>query len=527
MTRIHFIFPTNRRQLAKEVKLQKSPDNALYGYNHLTQRYSVDFQDIPRFLERILDLLFLPVHLLFISQLDVDFKVPRILLQLPRINKSEVVLANTDGVGLALCFLKKLKLIRPKIIYAVGLFYIQGGLEKSLRNKEITMFGKFYKWIISGADNILYHSPIEKEKLQALGVYDPAKCTFMTMGSDNKFFKNKDKEIDEDDFILSVGKDRARDYETLFKAADMLPQYEFVVICRERNIKGLNVPANVQTIFEAPYREVARWYRRSKLLIIPIREMHRSSGQMTLTDGMQCAKTIIISEVVGVSHYNLQDKKEIFFVAPEDTQAMSSAIKLLMSNKKLRSILQKGIKKVARLYTTKEYSRNISKVVERILGPFELVVLTEEDLEFIRNLRNRNRTFFLRSSYITKSGHEKWYKKAAKGGNEFNYVVKRGKENIGFGSIYDIDRAKRTAEIGRLMIKEKFRNLTYGQSVLRLLEEIAFGELKLTKLKLAVLKDNKAAYHLYKKDGYHTVKELTIGGKKAVIMAKNKSGDNV
>jgi len=77
------------------------------------------------------------------------------------------------------------------------------------------------------------------------------------------------------------------------------------------------------------------------------------------------------------------------------------------------------------------------------------------------------------------------------------------------------------------MIQEKFRDLGYGKLLLRRLEEFAFGELMLAELRLTVLKDNKMAYYLYKKEGYGFGRELIIGGIEAVIMAKTKSDKNV
>src|SRR3989344_995383 len=259
-TKVFFMYPTNRARLLREVKAGKSPDNALYGYNHLAKKFSVVFYDLPYFAVKILDFLFLPIHLLFISQIDIDFKVPRIILQLPKINKSEVIVANTDGIGLAVCFLKRLKFIRHKIIYAVGLFYIQGSLETNLKNRKSTWFLGFYKWILSAADHIVYHSPIEKKKLQSLGIYNPVFCTFIPMGSDKIFFKlRKFSKIKEsDNLVLSVGKDRARDYQTIFEAAKCLPDIKFIVVCRSENIKGLEIPVNVKVLFDTSYYKVAK-----------------------------------------------------------------------------------------------------------------------------------------------------------------------------------------------------------------------------------------------------------------------------
>ena len=80
------------------------------------------------------------------------------------------------------------------------------------------------------------------------------------MGSDGNFFKSQQSTVNnqQSTIVLAVGRDHARDYETLFTAALELSDVEFVVICSQRNIEGLIVPENVKILLDLPYREVAR-----------------------------------------------------------------------------------------------------------------------------------------------------------------------------------------------------------------------------------------------------------------------------
>lgn len=521
MKRIEFIYPTNRRKLLWEVQHHVSPDNALYGANHLKGfGYLVKIHDVSTKLEKLLDILLTPLHRLFRSQIDIDFKLSRAILQYLNLNNTDVIITTTDGIGLAVCLLKRLKLIKPPVIYSVGLFYIQGKLKRSIDANKQTLFLRFYRWLLSSADHILYHSPIEKEKLKKLGLYSPATCTFIAMGSDSHFFKNKQNLISDSKIVLSVGKDRARDYRTLFQAAAQLPTIQFEVVCRKSNILGLQIPPNVNLHFDIPYREVAQLYQRAQIVIIPIKEMQRSSGQMTLTDSFQAEKPVIISNVVGISHYPLQNGANCIKVTPQNVTELTFSIKKLLLDKKLQNTLKKNAVKLRLLYSTVHYAKELKEVIKWILDPFQLQSLSRNNLEFVRKIRNENRHFFLDSGYITKNAQHKWYQRYLESKSDYMFILLNKKEKIGTGAIYNINFEKKEAEIGRFIISAFYRNRGYGKILLKKIEYVA-NKLNLKKLYLEFLKENDIGANLYRKYGYRQIEVKTVGGKKIIKMTKN------
>ncbi len=503
MKDILYIFPPHRRDLEIEVKKNKSPDNALYGENYMRQYgYSTDIAYVSPLAEKILDIIFSPLHRIFRSQIDIDFKLGRALLLLPVINKYKVIVTNTDGINLAICFLRRLKLIKIPVIYAVGLFYIRGSLEKSLKYNRESIFLKFYKWILKGADHTIYHAPIEKEKLLKLGFYNPVKCTFIAMGSDGQFFSNKSKAPEVENLIVSVGKDRARDYKILIETAKKLRNFKFVIICRKQNLRGLIFPSNVQTFFDVSYLEVTKWYQKAAISVIPIKEMNRSSGQMTLTDAIQASKPLIISDVVGIVHYNLQNGKDLIKVKPESVDELTSAIKGLSGSKTLREKFKKRAGILAKIYNTKNYARQIAKVVASVLDPVKVEPIAKQDLDFLREGRNESLESFLDSRFVTEESQAKWYKSYLKSKDEYMLLLTINGLRVGAGSIYKINQTDKIAEIGRFFIKSEFRNRGYGKKLLSKIEDIAINELKIKTLKLRVISKNIAANNLYKESGF-------------------------
>lgn len=526
MKKILFVYPTNRQELLDEVKGRTSPDNALYGLNHMQEfGYRAFARDVSPTLERLLDIIFSPLHKLFFSQIDIDFKLPRALLMLPAFSVADLIVTNTDGIGLAVCFLKRLGLVKKPIIYAVGLFYIKGKMESSIRKNKETFFIKFYKWIISSADQILYHSEIEKEKLTKLALYNPAICTFIPMGSDPSFFKlakfAKIKKLK--NTLVSVGKDRSRDYRTLFEAVSQISNISTIVVCRKSNLLGLKIPKNVKVYFDLPYLEVTKFYNRATIIVIPNREMHRSSGQMTLTDCLQCAKPIVVSDIVGLAHYPLKNNFNVIKVPPQDSELLKVAIVRLLADNRLQTKLIKNTRALALLYSTKNYAHEIIKIINWVKGDVRLKPIAGDDLEFMRRLRNQNRGFFIDSHFIKRKDQVNWVRSYSQKHNDYMFILKKGAKKIGTGAIYNIDENKKNAQIGRFIVDQEFRGQGYGKILLQKIEELAFNKLNMESLNLEVLAHNSAAVKLYRESGFVKQKEMIIKGKRVISMIKKKN----
>ncbi len=530
MKKVLFVYPANRKQLLEDVKNGVSPDNALYGLNYLSHYgYEVVTEDVSTYLEKFLDIIFLPFHKLFFSQIDIDFKLGRAILLLPQLNKPDVIVVNTDGIGLAICFLKRLKLVKKPIIYAIGLFYIKGKFKDAIEKNRQSVFGYLYKWILKGADQILFHASIEKEKLTKLGIYNPALCSFIPIGSDGNFFKStKFSSIKTlENTVVSVGKDRARDYKTLFEAANQLPEVSFIVVTRPNNLKGMEIPSNVEVHFDIPYEEVARFYKMATAIAIPIKEMHRSSGQMTLVDCLQSSKPIIISDVEGIRHYPLESGSNAILVPPQTPKSLKDAIERLLGDQKLQNKLIANTRVLASRYSTKNYARQLAQIISITVGGLTLTPISQKDLEFLRIARNSNNDFFLsNTANISREDQKKWFQSYSKNLNDHMFILSRGSEKIGVGAIYNVDKKKKEAEIGRFIITDSDRGKGYGKILLSKIEHLAENQLGLKKLNLQVLADNKRAIELYLKAGFSKQEARIVNGKKVIAMTKNLGVEN-
>lgn len=525
--KIAFTFPTNRNDLINEAKKGLTPDNALYGFNYIDKKDYVFECEVNAYLERAFDFVLHPINKLFISQIGIDFKLSRALLMVRKLNKSDVIVSNIDGMSLAICFLKKIGLIKPPIIYSVGLFYIQGKMVEVVNSKNNSLFLRFYKWILQASDQLLYHAEVEKEKLRNLELLDPSKTTFIAIGSDDKFFKIEQNKVTINiQSVVSIGKDRARDYKTLVRTARELPNLQFLIICRKSNIRGLVIPENVKLLFDVSYRKVRDLYKSAIMVVIPIKEMYRSSGQMTLTDCMQAGVPVVISKVVGISHYPLVNNENCILVTPGNINNLKKAIKSLVDDKSLRYKLKKNIKIISKQFTTKHYSDELRKTIIWSIDENQLAPITKKDLSYLIKIRNENNKYFLTTGEITYKQQKEWYEAYFKKnitGSEYMYILKINDKNCGTGAIYDIDYQKNRAKIGRFIIDRDLRGRGYGDNLLKKITYIAFEKLNLEKIGLEVLASNKQAIKRYLKSGFKPYKKQTKKGKQIILMSKVKN----
>lgn len=519
---VFFVYRTARSHYLDLFNKKQLPDNELYGFNHLDKRsgFSAQFSDIGfSKIGKLLSFFFLPIGRYFIYQCGHGFQIGQVLLNLPKLNRSDVIVTTTDSVGVPVCFLRRLGIIRKPVLYTIGVFYSSGKLRESLEKNEQTIFSKIYRWILEGADHIIFHSANEKKKLLDYNLYNPAKCTLLPIGSDKKFFGGGIKKQVVERLILAVGKDSARDYGTFFKAADKLPDYNFAAITSKENIKGLDIPNNVKLYLNIPYAKVRDFYKEASLVVIPIKEEKRSSGQMTLTDVMQIGKPLIISDIIGIRHYPLRSGLNVIKVPPGNSSDLIGAIRDLSKNKKLQKKLSGQLLKLGHQFTTENYSHKLIQVIKYVLDPIKLNPIQKSDLEFLRSLRNENNRFFISDGYISEDNQKKWFAAYKNKNDDYMFVLTNNSINIGTGAIYNINDLKKTAEIGRFLIDQKYRGRGYGKILLRKIEDIAF-KLEIKSLRLEVFSDNKTAINLYKESGFSTIKEEFQNGRKLLLMEK-------
>ncbi len=188
--------------------------------------------------------------------------------------------------------------------------------------------------------------------------YHAENVHFLRQQVDTNFFSPETEE--EGDYLLSVGGDVSRDYETLKEGVFGLG----IPVVLRTHLLGPDCTPNVTVITErqsdAQLRDL---YRRAKIVVLPLKDMLHPGGITTLLEAFSCGKPLVVSNSRGVRDY-LRDGENCLVVPCGDPAALRAAVARLTSDPELRVRLGRG----ARAYAEKELSqeRHAQKLADAI-----------------------------------------------------------------------------------------------------------------------------------------------------------------
>lgn len=270
-----------------------------------------------------------PVHKLVrrLERLGAPFL--QTLLATGRIARSDAVVAVFESQGNFLAAMRALRLwpfTRPRFV-VISCWLAM----------DAPKFGKgrlrFYRWAYRrGVDELLYFSSNQTEVYRDLLGIPEERLTFVPFGIDSEYFTPQD--VPEDDYVLAVGRDKGRDWATLFEAVAGT-DLEVQVACRPDDIAGLDVPANVTvlgTIDRSTYRDLTA---RARLVVVPTRPLAYPTGQSVTLESMAMAKCCVVSETPAMSEY-LNDGVDALLVPPHDPAMLRATLEKAATDPGLR-----------------------------------------------------------------------------------------------------------------------------------------------------------------------------------------------
>ena len=297
----------------------KIPSVIYYGTERLREDPSIHFHVCWK-RNTFLRLLFQPLEQYLISRVGVGFRFDQVVRNLFAFRHRDVILAETDSVGLPLLLLKRLGLIRTR----VG--FISAGLVNELERQQPTRLFKWYKWLLQAADFIVCWSPLEEQLFRDL---TGARGRFILLEADIDFYQ-PGSQVPQEDFILCVGRDVGRDFQALFDVVETTGMKARVVTSTAR-VKGLRIPDRVELVLEkVDYPTLLEWYRKARLVVVSLQEIHRFTGQRALLEALAMGKATVVARTQSVtSTYHLVDGQEVLFYDPGDAHDLARKIQTL------------------------------------------------------------------------------------------------------------------------------------------------------------------------------------------------------
>ena len=360
MKKLLFLYKTPRWNTYKNWKRGKGPDTILYGANHLKKLgYKVDFYDFTFSKFNPARWIFYPIFLLIHKASGLGFKMDQALCLLPIVNSYDCIISTIDTAGLPFLWLKKLGLLKKPLIYLSIDFAFR------IKSNNNWIFN-WYKGLLKYADTIICYDEAEKKILKKFNknVY------FFNVGIDRHYFadsKFKPKQKNKEMIILAFGRDRDRDYQTFVSAVSEL-KVKGEIVCSQENVKDVKLPSNINVSFNLSPRKLKEKIYVSDIVVIPIKNVKRPGGHLSLLDSMASKKPVIISgNKWTTSAYKFKNNEGCLYFEPENKKDLKNKINLLINNPNLSKKLAINAYRKTKIYSTKNFALKLADVIEKLV----------------------------------------------------------------------------------------------------------------------------------------------------------------
>lgn len=253
------------------------------------------------------------------------------ILLFPKFFSYDIIFSSTGFGSLLLKSILKIK--KPKWVMLD--FSITGMLSSRKTLKQ-----KVFYFIVKHADGIVTISKDEEEKLIKIFPEKKNFIKFIPHGIDTSFFSPDKNTKEEKNFILSVGRDPGRDFDTLFKSIKNI-DCNLKITARPWNIKHLlPLPKNV-TLNDFTPKELIQEYRKASIIILPLKTsggINDAMGCSTLMEAMAMGKAVIATKTPTMESY-ITDGENGILVTEGDSDELQKAIIKLIHNEEYRKKL--------------------------------------------------------------------------------------------------------------------------------------------------------------------------------------------
>lgn len=254
-----------------------------------------------------------------------------------RIARADAVVAVFESQGSFLAFLRSLRIwpyTKPR--YAVVATWLAMDAEQFGRWRL-----RWYRWAYRGVDRLVFFSPNQAEVYRdVLGIPDE-RLAPVPFGVDDEYFTPQD--VNDQDYVLAVGRDRGRDWATLF-AAVRGTDLKLKVAARPGDVEGVDLPPNVEYVGFLPLDEYRDLTAAARVVVVPTKVRAYPTGQTVLLEAMALARCCVVTDTPAMRDY-VEDESTALVVPPNDPMALRAAIERAHADDELRRRIGAGARR--------------------------------------------------------------------------------------------------------------------------------------------------------------------------------------
>lgn len=185
---------------------------------------------------------------------------------------------------------------------------------------------------------------------------------FVRFGVDTDFYRPSGSPSDVP-HVVSVGGDRDRDPDTLFKALDLVRERHPEVRVTVQSRSERPAPPGVTKIDRLPHVEVARLLADASVAVLATRPNLHASGMTVGLEAQACAVPVVACGTPGMDDY-FDDGVTAALVPPLDPERMAAAVvELLDEPDRARAMGRAGREKVLASHTTSTMAGDLANIL--------------------------------------------------------------------------------------------------------------------------------------------------------------------
>lgn len=248
------------------------------------------------------------------------------------LNESQVIIATTYSIGMALGALKVVGILNKPVIFIVmGLIPLENNFWRKI----------LCKYLLKDVD---INCISIKEQTHLKNLLPQKIISYIPFGIDINFWKpNNALSKEKYNYVLAIGNDYARDWNTLINSWQ--PHFPDLKLVTNLPIKTIKQNIYIikgswgdeKSLKDSEIREL---YLKSSFVIIPLKETIQPSGQSCCLQAMACGKPVIMTKIKGIwDNKLLKNKRNLLFVKPNSKEDLRNKIQILINQKDLHNEL--------------------------------------------------------------------------------------------------------------------------------------------------------------------------------------------
>ena len=266
----------------------------------------------------------------------------------------DAVISHSFNSGFVFALLRSVFSKNEPVHIVIDVGCLNGGKEDRLQLRLI-------RRALRAVSGLIYHSTVNEAFYQKH--FPTMRRAFVLFGADTDLFKPSAEESN-GNYALSIGY-AFRDYDDLLRAWSKIDIPLKIVGSAAIDRRGLR---NVELIPWIPIDKLDGHIRDARFIILPIKNVRYSIGQMTLMQCMAIQKSIIVSKSYGVSDYCEDGINCLTYECGSESEIVEKVNSILSDPDMAREIARNARSDVLSKFNEKAMAKRICEFVSEVFS---------------------------------------------------------------------------------------------------------------------------------------------------------------